>query len=379
MTAPEDIQPRDAPDLVVIVPGLDAHRHGEALERLLDGIDRYVASPDARCSDLRIATRQGEGVGQATVSFRQRDGTPRGLDLRELAWSDLRPSMKQVSIYARLARGGLLCGYWITPLLTRATSRTSASLRGWLLFGTVALLCWYLLVLAAAAQTLWPAVQGYLAPHPAPAASVATGSAGSVTDRLWDAKLLWAAVLATLGLKTLTDGVDVSWTTYAFMKDRDSLRRKLRLRLRGMLSHIGAERQDGQRVLVVAHSFGTVVTADALGAETPGDTKLPPLDLMTLGSPLEFLGYYDAGIERLVDQCLRAGAVRSWLDFYAPEDAFCSRVPLDEVAEGKFSARRIGLGQSRLAAATGQAHNAYFAHHGVLEAILGLSRDGAGG
>ena len=72
---------------------------------------------------------------------------------------------------------------------------------------------------------------------------------------------------------------------------------------------------------------------------------------------------------------LRAGskadrAVRSWSDFYAPEDAFCSRVPLPNGAGGKFRAQRVALGYSAFQSAMGRAHNAYFERPEVLEAII---------
>jgi uncharacterized protein YjhX (UPF0386 family) len=63
-------------------------------------------------------------------------------------------------------------------------------------------------------------------------------------------------------------------------------------------------------------------------------------------------------------------AVRSWSDFYAPEDAFCSRVPLTDLLEQKFHARQISLGFSWFNSLIGRAHSAYFDNAEVLTRIL---------
>jgi hypothetical protein len=355
-------------DLVVVVPGLDVSRHGEALERLLDGLDHHLC---AAGRPHRIATRQGEGVGQATLDFQPGGGATQRLEIRELAWTDLRPSMKDVSAYVRLWRGARLSAYWIGPLLLRSVPGTSAALRRWLLVGVFATIFWYLLVVAATWHLMQPQVHDFFwPPSKPPVPDPQAGWLSRISDAMTSPKLLWAGVLALLGFKPLVDGVDISWSTYAFMVDRDSLRRKLRIRLRGMLSHVAMD-SGYRRIVVVAHSFGTAVTADALGVSEHDGIPIPPLELITLGSPLEFLARRDAGMQALVERCLQTQAVQSWSDFYAPEDAFCSRVPLMDGAGGKFHARRVALGYSMLKSATGRAHNAYFERPEVLRAIMG--------
>jgi hypothetical protein len=357
-------------DLVVVVPGLDAVRRGEALERLLDGLERYFGDAGRGFPAYRLATRQGEGVAQAVVEFETTTGTKRSLEIRELEWNDLRPSMKDVSPYARLGRGIQLSAYWFGPLLTRRMPKTSAALRNWLLFGIVSLMLWYGLVATAAIRLFWPSIQDFLW-GTRPVAPEGSGWLAWGWDKLSDPKLLWAFVIAALGFKPLVDNTDSSWTIYAFMQDRDSFRRKLRLRLRGLLAHVAASGSAYGRIVVLAHSFGAAVTADALGAEGRDGIPIPPLDLVTLGSPLEFLAFRDPEIKAITDRCLRTDAVRSWLDFHAPEDAFCSPVPLEDGAAGKFRSRPVDLGQSPVASALGQAHNLYFGHAEILDVIVG--------
>jgi hypothetical protein len=166
----------------------------------------------------------------------------------------------------------------------------------------------------------------------------------------------------------VTDGVNVAWSTYAFMTDRESYRRKLRLRLLGMLSCFADDAERYRRIVLVAHSLGTAVAADALAEGKVDGFRVPPLDFITLGSPLEFLALYGPDTQTSVERCLNA--VCSWWDFYDLKDAFCSRVPLSDLLEQKFHARQISLGYSWLASLTGGAHSAYFDDPEVLTRIL---------
>ena len=336
------------PDLFLVVSGLDVPRHGEALERLLDGLDGHFSAARERFPRHRLSTRQGEGVGQATIDYERNDGTAQRLEIRELAWTDLRPSLKDVSVYIRLWRGAYLSAYWLGPLLFRSFPKGSRSLRWWLLVGFSSAVFWYLLVAVAAVSLLRSDIHSLVptSEHVAMAAQAHQGWASSLIASLTRPEFLWTAVVAMLGFKPLVDNIDLSWSAYSFIVDRDLLRRKLRLRLRGMLSHVEMEADRYRRIVVVAHSFGCAVAADALGAFEQDGTPIPPLELITLGGPLEFFCRRNRSMQDIVENCVTADDVTSWSDFYAPEDAFCSRVPLREGANGKFRSRRVTLGYS---------------------------------
>jgi len=361
-----------ATDLVVIVPGLDAKRYGQVLERVVEALTKGLGG-----HAFQLATRQGEGVSRASIDFRQADGVRRRIELRELAWLDLRPSMDKVSIYTRLFRGARLVTYWLRPRLFQALPKTSRGMRCWILLTLVGLVVWYGLAAAAA----YAALTSLLPEPPEPGGQPSHGAPqiwddvrtrlASIRDALPSAKLMGALAVVALGFKPLVDGIDVSWSTQSFMVDRDGLRRKLRLRLRGMLSFVGGETQAYRRILVVAHSFGTVVAADALGTAQVDDTALPPVHLVTLGSPLEFLTLCEPNLQGVVDGCLASHNTLSWSDFYALADAFCTRVPADPTAHPKFAAQEIEIGGSRLESALGLRHAAYFEHPKVLDLITG--------
>lgn len=366
-------------DLVVIVPGLDAKRYGQVLERAVDALKCVVGD---RIS--KLATRQGEGVSRAMIDIDQTDGTRRRIELRELAWLDLRPSMEKVSIYIRLVRGARLVTYWFRPQLLKVLPKTSRGMAGWIMLTVFGLAIWYALAAAAAYGALTALLPDSCAPDGASMHGAARIWGGlcsrlaSVRDALPDAKLLGVLAVGALGFKPLVDGIDVSWSAQSYMANRDALRLQLRLRLQGMLSFIATEQQAYRRIIVLAHSFGTVVAADALGTALLDGTALPSVHLVTLGSPLEFLTLREANLRDVITGCLDAPSTVHWSDFYAPADAFCSRVPVDP-AHPKFTAHLIEIGGTWPEAALGLRHAAYFEHAQVIELITGLTIVADGG
>lgn len=359
-------------DLVVIIPGMFSNYQGEVMERLVDAFAHRLGTLVPRVREYRVSTRQGEGVSQASIEIDLEEGVTRYLELRELAWSDLRPSMNDVGVFERLLRGGRLVVYWGQAFLRQDMLPASHSLRRWFIYATAALVAWYMLAIAAVLLAFGPDVLAFCSHVLGLFSSSRPAAAAAAPDSPWP-KWVAAFAVAVLGLKATTQSVDLSWTFYAFMEDLDSFRHRLRLRLRGLLSHIVLNEQTWNRIVVVAHSFGTVVAADALGGSSTDGARLPSLHLITLGSPLEFLSCCDAEIRSLVESCLRANEVKAWTDFYAPEDPFCSKVPIAEDPSGKFRAEQIDLDATARAAGVVGLHDAYFHRAEVLDLVAGLT------
>ena len=342
---------------------MDVSRLGHTLDMLVDYLDRHLRK-HATVSNIVITSRQGEGVGQAVLRFNLPDGAPRRIELRELAWADVRPSLGDASLWVRLFRGTILLRYWIGAWVFRRVPTTSASMRRSTALSCTSLGFWYLLVLAAAAHLL--ITEFDLLPF-----------LKSAEPTTWISKLVWLAILAVLGSEAMHQGLNHSWGTYCFMTDQDSFRRKTRTRLLGMLTHIAEEQRPVGRILILAHSMGTAIAVDALDAGQAMQDELPAVDLVTLGSPLEFLALREPAMTATVERCLRSKLVRRWQDYFDLTDAYCSRVPVPAAAQaaddGKFAAHQVTL-RRPLNEAWGMRdkHNAYLQLQAVLDLIAGI-------
>src|SRR5271157_3139817 len=114
--------------------------------------------------------------------------------------------------------------------------------------------------------------------------------------------------------------------------DRGALDEVLRHRLRGLI-RLASERHGGP-VLLVAHSLGSVIALTALDGwaeETgaAGESPPPPVDLVTMGSPLAMVAQaypHLFGQERSGGRGWRLRAARSWANLYTSLDGVGRRL-----------------------------------------------------
>ena len=107
-------------------------------------------------------------------------------------------------------------------------------------------------------------------------------------------------------------------------------------RLKEEILRLGRQaREQGAPFIIIAHSWGTVLTAEALaemdGDATAGDLRVDKL--VTLGSPLGAAAYSLAvnGLisgQNFYQKPRRAAQVARWDNYYAPRDLISSRVAL---------------------------------------------------
>jgi hypothetical protein len=197
------------------------------------------------------------------------------------------------------------------------------------------------------------------------AASPEPSSHGSTQSSDHIRQTVVTTVLGLLAWRKIADAVDVGWSNREFLRRSSLFRSKLQRRLRGLLSGFAGPQDNYDRITLVAHGFGAAVAVDALGADSRDGFDIPKLDLITLGSPIEFLTFLSPDIQHDVYDCGKA--VRSWEDFYDPRDAYCSKVPM---RDSWISHRKIRLPRSWLSGFLGWAHDDYFADPDVLRHII---------
>lgn len=143
------------------------------------------------------------------------------------------------------------------------------------------------------------------------------------------------------------------------------LRDRMRQRMRDTLENVLMRPYDD--VLVVAHSFGSVLAVDVL-ADWPHQQDFKRLRLVTLGSPIAVLCYRSKWLDGERQELLANPDLVHWLDFHAKTDWLCTAVPVHRERYGGQS-RKIEFDAPLRQKLTGQTHLLYYRHAVVLEAL----------
>ena len=140
------------------------------------------------------------------------------------------------------------------------------------------------------------------------------------------------------------------------------LRDRMRERILATLERVLDAGYD--EVVVVSHSFGTVIAVDAL-REWPDGTELARLRLVTLGSPLAVLRCRSEWVRRELDGLLESGRLPRWTDYFATTDWMCKEVPGHRAAyDGQT--HRLDFEAPWAQRLTGQTHMLYYRDQTVL-------------
>ncbi|RQS65787.1 hypothetical protein DID96_25525 [Burkholderia sp. Bp8963] len=338
-------------ELIMLIPGMTRSVREHYAARLSDGIEGYLETHGESVESFHRVG--GDDNDRTRFDIRLRNGQRKIIDIVEIFWNDLRPPLAPSS--APLL-GGLLVRYWLRLRHWNAIPRTSRSLHWAFCSGALFLLVWYLLTLLVFFQFAQLLFSLFLPSH-----------VGTVAG--W----LWVGVTGLLASGFVTSNIDSSYAAYCYLNNRGGFCDRVRRRIVNAFWEISPQLASYQRITLLAHSFGSAVAVDAIArivADADAAPPLQPFDLVTAGSPLEFLISRDRTYEQRIQRCKASALVCRWLDFYALTDSLCSKVPLGN--ESKCSNEGVALGYSEFEAFLGLAHDAYFEHPRVLQAVLAL-------
>ncbi|QBR03204.1 hypothetical protein [Paraburkholderia pallida] len=337
-------------ELVMLIPGMARSVREHYATRLSDGIEGFLETHHESVESFHRVG--GEGSDRTRFDIRLRNGQHKIIDILEIFWNDLRPPLDSSSVPFL---GSLLLRYWLSLRHWRAIPPTSRSLQRAFCFGALFLVVWYLLTLLALIQI----AQLFSLILPSHVENVAG----------W----LWVGVTSLLASGFVTSNIDGSYAAYCYLNNRGGFCDRVRRRVVNAFWEISPQLAGYERITLLAHSFGSAVAVDAvarIAVDTDVAPPLLPFDFVTAGSPLEFLMSREPVYEQRIQRCITSALVRRWIDFYALTDSLCSKVPLAD--EPKCSHEGIELGYSEFEAFLGLAHDAYFEHPRVLEAVLAL-------
>jgi hypothetical protein len=363
---------------IVLIPGMMREERFHRRDILISNLETVERHPLIRGAEVNAA---GETGLRLTLAPLRGAGAPpqepplASIDVFEAYWADMVPDQGEQAPWTKLAQGLELVGYWVFSL--RSWQAVVMSLRSGssliaigLIMGGLTLLAWYLMLAVLVGQAVAP---GGVVPDDLkniPLVSDLVAAFGRATG--WIATHAWWAVLPFL-LAMLQ--VDALVLLARFIKDyfenREDesgvgLRDRLRRRIAGTLEAVLGAGYD--EVVVVAHSFGTVIATDIL-ADWPHAADLKRLSLVSLGSPIGVLRYRSAWLESERREALDPRRLVSWIDYFSSSDWLCGAVTGHRESYGAEMSRKLRFEAPWPQKLTGQTHLLYYRDPRVLEQL----------
>lgn len=362
---------------IVLIPGMMREQRFLRRDLLVSNLETVERYPLTRGEEVLLG---GEcGLRLALAPLRGPAGPqPAALasvDVFEAYWADMIPEQAEQAPWTKLAQGLELVGYWVFSLgswkaVAASLRRGSSLIALGLLMGGLTLVAWYLLLAVLVGQAVAP---GGVVPEELkgiPVVSDVIHAYGLAAG--WLAGNAWWAVLPFL-LAMLQ--VDALVLLARFIKDyfencEDEsgvgLRDRVRQRIAGTLESVLAG--DYDEVVVVAHSFGTVIATDIL-ADWPHEADLKRLSLISLGSPITVLRYRSKWLEQERREVLKTRRLAAWIDFFSPSDWLCGAFTGHRESYGEGMSRRLAFEAPWPQRLSGRTHMLYYRDPRVLEQL----------
>lgn len=340
---------------LILLPGLDPVQQDHYRDVLVRNLVTAEASVsilewgDAGVPDERAACLQVE------------DGSEKGTTVHvyEAWWGDLVARPEQQTPARAILEGFQLLAYWLHPSL-RPAFRQSRFLTLSLVLSSLLLLLWYVGILTAGLAAI--GADGSLGALSTKAGAVAEAVGGHA---------IWVAVAGLLALMPVNALVAIAGFTRRYLTnmataDETGLRDVIRGRVHRILK--STEGQGYDRVVIVAHSFGTVIATDLVAEMSAPVAR--QLRLITLGSPARVLAYRSRWLRRTLERAYGTPVIAEWHDYYSEQDWMCTSMFDTEQHDSSFQRHWLERDAPLVDRLTGVTHKAYFRDRAVLRGIL---------
>ena len=363
---------------LVLIPGMMREERFRRREVLVSNLETVERHPLTRGEEITLG---GEtGLRLTLMLLRGGDGARQAppfasIDVFEAYWADMIPEQAEQAPWTKLFQGLELVGYWVfNPGTWRAAVHSlrhgSLLIALGLLMGGLTLVAWYVMLAVLVGQAIAPGGRVPEELAAIPVLSDLVHAYGIVSD--WLAAHAWWAVLPfLLAMLQVNALVLLARFIKDYFENREDkngvgLRDRVRKRIAGTLEAVLAA--DYDEVMVVAHSFGTVIATDIL-ADWPHEADLKRLSLVSLGSPIAVLRYRSAWLEQERRAVLEARRLPAWVDYYSPSDWLCGAVTGHRERYGADMSRKLAFEAPWPQKLTGQTHLLYYRDPRVLEQL----------
>jgi hypothetical protein len=277
-----------------------------------------------------------------------------------------------------LMSGFALLAYWLLgPRTWQAAFSASWYMAISFMLAGLVLLAWYASVVTSALDWLIQSAHHFATvPVLAPLAKiVGSPPQGSQVKAVEDIGIGLARAFAIiLPLTPLLIVVDLSRLSKFYLQNAEGddgvgLRERIRLRLRKRF--LWANAQDYERVIVVAHSFGTLPVVDLL-ADWQAAEDFGRLKVITLGSPAGIFAFKSAWMKQQVAAATAKHPALGWFDFRLDRDFLSSGLVTRSTPTSRADVvfRKLATSQGVLAGLFGDIHMNYLAAPETMSEIL---------
>ena len=381
-TAVTPVPPDGKRRAIVFIPGLKRVERNARRRELVENLLVNEQVPLHRSGDddsAEIKIPGAAGVRLRATGMRANGKMPgfETLDVFEAYWVDQLPADAEQKPFVRVTRGLSLLAYWLVSPLWRAFSSTTWQITAGLLFGGVALVVWYLSILITVAS-LWlkqpPEQIGEIVTVAGP--GFGTWLKGAATWLVeWKAWPLIAFLMPITPVMVVVDHAQAVKTllTNALAGAAVGRRSLARKAVGDVLSAVAGQDADAgepayDEVVILAHSFGTVILIDLL-ADWPHTDDFRRLKVVTLGSPESVLAVRSNWLRAETAKVLAAKPVSSWVDVSSANDYLSA--PIDGHAAAYGEEARLVIPPERGSMPfTSSAHDAYVSAPEVLRLLL---------
>jgi len=364
---------------IVLIPGMKREERFYRRDILISNLETVERHPLIRGEEVSAGGETGLRLTLAPLRGAGGDAVAAPLaavDVFEAYWGDMIPEQGEQAPWSKLAQGLELVGYWVFSLrswqaVASSTRNGSFMIAIGLIMGGLTLVAWYLMLAVLVGQAVAP---GGVVPDDLkgiPLVSDLVSAFGLVTG--WLAAHAWWAVLPFLLAMLQVDAlVLLARFTKDYFENREDesgvgLRDRLRRRIVAALESVLVAGYD--EVVVVAHSFGTVIATDIL-ADWPHEADLRRLSLVSLGSPIAVLRFRSSWLEGERRELLQPRRLAAWVDYFSPSDWLCGAVTGHRESYGEAMSRKLDFEAPWPQKLSGQTHLCYYRDPRVLEQLV---------
>ena len=333
--------------LLVYIHGLNDYDRDRNLELLTSGLQAFMADHNM---GFEANGDTSDDSGRPTRFVKAKTGEV--LDIDMVFWGDMRRRFSAKSSLDKLKSGASLFLFWlVSPLWGQMLRTTQSRLLAGIVFTLVVFGLWYfstLVTVAAAPDQLPDFLQ-----QPARDFAAAVQSA-------W----IWVVALVVLQIIPANQMLDIVYSVQCYLREPE-----MRMRVRGRLSNRLARADSSgayDQIVVVAHSFGTVVAIEVLD----NFHFQTPARVVTLGSPVEVVAARHGPLRQSIEAAARNATLVRWDDVISDQDWLCTPVPAPADA-AHFKSRPLVEKVDFSARLSGASHEMYFYSDDVFRLILG--------